>query len=88
VLGALTPRGFYNIDRAEGAIDHWYGIRGYEADRELPSYKSETIEIQIELLEQIVGWIDAAGVSLREITGDPASIEDAGEAKQLPKNGA
>jgi hypothetical protein len=30
VLGELDAKGFRPVDLAEGAIDHWYGIRNYE----------------------------------------------------------
>jgi hypothetical protein len=87
VIGALTPRGFYNVDRAEGSIDHWYSIREYELGRnrivdkpQFPqSYRSDSIEIQIDKLQEIITWIAEAIVSLREITGDPQSVDEPDE---------
>jgi len=73
VLGELDSNGFYAVDRAEGAIDHWYGIRSYELDRH-EGYNTDTIRIQIDKLEEIVRWIEEAREPLRALTGDPESI--------------
>ena len=75
ILGELTPNGFYDVDRAEGAIDHWYGIREYELDQR-KGYASLTITTQLDELRKIVGWIDAARAALRPLTGDPSSLEE------------
>jgi hypothetical protein len=74
VLGELTPEGFWVLDRAEGAIDHWYGIREYEVARN-QGYTSLSITSQLDKLREIIGWIEDARATLRELTGDPASIE-------------
>ena len=75
VLGELEPTGFYKVDRAEGAIDHWYAIREYELANG-QGYASLSITTQLDKLREIVGWIEEAGETLRGLTGDPASIEE------------
>jgi hypothetical protein len=76
VIGELSAQGFYEIDRAEGAIDYWYGIREYEVARN-QTYVSATPAANAKKLEKIIGWIDEARRALRRVTGDPESIEDA-----------
>lgn len=73
VLGELDSTAFYAVDRAEGTIDHWYGIRNYELGRQ-DGYNADTIRTQIDKLEEIVGWIEEARKHLRALTGDPESI--------------
>lgn len=76
VLGELTAEGFYTLDRADAAIDHWYGIRDYELGRTPTRHASVTIGLQLDKLREIVGWIDEAQRALRELTGDPDSIDE------------
>lgn len=76
VLGELTPEGFYYLDRAEGAIDHWYGMRECELSQ-TPQYASLTVSAQRDKLREIIRWIDAVIEALRRLTGDPASIDPA-----------
>jgi hypothetical protein len=83
VLGELDSNGFYAVDLAEGAIDHWYGIRNYELGRQ-EGYNTDTIRTQIDKLEEIVGWIEEARKHLRAFTGDPESIAEP-EAEDDPK---
>jgi hypothetical protein len=64
----LNSEGFYAVDLAEGAIDHWYGIRDYELGRH-EGYNSDTIRTQIDKLEEIVGWIEEARKHLRALDG-------------------
>jgi hypothetical protein len=73
VLGELPPEGFYMLDRAEAAVDHWYGIRdravsenGYDIPRGI---------VDMDKLKEIAGWIRAAQRPLSEITGDPPHVE-------------
>jgi hypothetical protein len=73
VIGALTPEGFYSVDLAEGAIDQWYGTRQNDmktGDLLAPVYDPADIK-------PVLDYIEAAGVALRKITGDPDSIKDA-----------
>jgi hypothetical protein len=83
VLGELNSKAFYAVDRAEGAIDHWYGIRNYELGRQ-DGYNTDTIRTQIDKLEEIVGWIEEARKHLLALTGDPESIAEP-EAEDDPK---
>jgi hypothetical protein len=82
VLGELDSKGFYAVDRAEGAIDHWYGIRKYELDNQ-DGYNSETIRIQISKLEEIVGWIEEARKPPCALTGDPSRSR--GARRTMPR---
>ncbi|MDQ6775618.1 MAG: hypothetical protein M3071_05215 [Actinomycetota bacterium] len=75
VIGELTDEGFYNVDLAEGAIDNWFGIREYELAKN-QGYGSVTITSQLATLQEIIGWIEKARATLRELTGDPVSIEE------------
>ena len=55
-----SPSGFYNLDRAESAIDHGYSTQEYESAKN-GSYSSSSITTQLDKLREIVGWIDEAG---------------------------
>jgi hypothetical protein len=72
VLGELPPEGFYIVDRAEAAIDHWNGIR----EREIVNgYEIPADRIDMDKLREILGWLKAAQVPLSKITGDPPRVE-------------
>ncbi len=70
VIGALTAEGFYTVDLALTDIDHWYSIReGVQSGALLrPVYDPDDLQRGLD-------WITDAGDVLREITGDPDSIE-------------
>lgn len=76
VIGALTSQQFYDVDLAEGSIDHWYSTRDYELSLHPGSYTSDAIPMQVEKLEEMVGWLEAAVAALRPLTGDPESLEN------------
>ena len=70
VLGELSSSGFYNLDRAESAIDHWYSTQEYELAKN-GSYSSSSITTQLDKLREIVGWIDEAGGDATRVDGRP-----------------
>jgi hypothetical protein len=76
VIGELTAKAFYEVDRAEAAIDYWRGIRDHEV-AENHGYLSPTPGMNNEKLKGIIRWIDEARRALRDLTGDPESVEDA-----------
>jgi hypothetical protein len=82
LMGELSAEGFYMLERARQSIEHWYSIREYELGKkaqtfsERARYESDSIEIQKAKLREILGWIDAAGLALREVSGDPDSVDE------------
>ena len=74
VIGELSDAGFYDVDLAEGAIDHWYGIREYELEKS-QGYGSPTITTQLSKLNEILTWIENARSRLRELSGDPEAVD-------------